>query len=204
MKCYHFTKKENLNNILEYGLVPKCGDNSKMIGDTKTKVFFSEGFAGCIALFVDFNIVYNDIKSGKEKPEEIILNQVMSTTSIEEYLGEGVYLCFEKNNIYNERNFENGCTSNNINPEDLYVCILNKNNEIIDSQYEVIKYMMANTNVQDIIYYGADYDQAPPQEAATQRIQNKVKNYYEKNENKFISYKNYKLEYIPLKEYLKK
>lgn len=202
MKCYHFTKKDNLKTILEKGLIPKNGKNSKMIGDTKTKVFFSEGFTGCIALYVDFNIVYEDIKTGKETPGANIISQVMSSNSIEDYLGEGVYLAFDKKYIFNERNFENGCTSENIKSDELYVCLLNINDNIVDSQYEIIKYMMANTNFEDIIYYGAEYDGAPPVEAATKRIQDKVQKYYDKYKNNFITYKNYKLEYIPLKEYL--
>ena len=55
MKAYHFTSVNNLESISKKGLVPGNGDNSKLIDDQKEKVFFSEGFEGVIALYVDFN-----------------------------------------------------------------------------------------------------------------------------------------------------
>lgn len=63
MKCYHMTTLDRLKSINELGLLPRNERNSKLINDDKVKVFFSEGFEGAIALFVDFNIVYNKIKN---------------------------------------------------------------------------------------------------------------------------------------------
>lgn len=57
MYYYHMTSIDNLQSIREKGLIPKNETNSKLIGDEKVKVFFSEGFEGAIALFVDFQIV---------------------------------------------------------------------------------------------------------------------------------------------------
>ena len=65
MKCYHMTKLDNLESINKLGLVPKSGENSKLIHDNKIKVFFSEGFEGAIALYVDFELVYHQIKERK-------------------------------------------------------------------------------------------------------------------------------------------
>ena len=45
---------DKLQSIREKGL----------IGDEKVKVFFSEGFEGAIALFVDFQMVYDGIYLG--------------------------------------------------------------------------------------------------------------------------------------------
>ena len=69
-------------------------------------------------MFVDFNIVYNKIKNREiEIEDKEINNKVIESKNLEEYLGEGVYLYFKKNDTKNERNFENGCTSENIKPE---------------------------------------------------------------------------------------
>lgn len=205
MKCYHFTNIKNIESIKKYGLIPKNGDNSKMIDDNKTKVFFSEGYTGCIALYVDFNIVYNDIINGEGNPTDEVKKKVLDSNSFEEYIGNCVYLAFEKNDLYNERNFENGCTEKSISPDELYICILKNENEYTTSFHEIVKYMMFNTKVEDIIYYGEKYDNSPSVESATNRIQAKVKKYYEDNEKEINKFKNkdYKIEYIKLDEYYK-
>ena len=119
------TKIDNLDSISKLGLIPRNGDNSKLIHDDKIKVFFSEGYEGAIALYVDFSIVYHQVKK-----KEIILNddyltnKIMSSKNLEDYLEDGVYLSFDMNGITNERNFENGCTSQVIEPENLNVLVL--------------------------------------------------------------------------------
>ena len=67
MNYYHMTSLDRLNSISKIGLTPRNEDNSKLVDDEKIKVFFSEGFEGAIALFVDFDIVYENIKNGKTK-----------------------------------------------------------------------------------------------------------------------------------------
>lgn len=124
MNFYHMTSLDRLNSISKIGLTPRNENNSKLINDEKNKVFFSEGFEGAIALFVDFNIVYENIKNGKTKLiDKEIENKVLKAKNLFEYLKEGVYLQFDGTNIENERNFENGCTDNGISPEKLNVCI---------------------------------------------------------------------------------
>ena len=59
------TSLDRLVSISKIGLIPRNENNSKLINDEKNKVFFSEGFEGAIALFVDFEIVYENIKEGK-------------------------------------------------------------------------------------------------------------------------------------------
>lgn len=116
------TSLERLDSINKFGLTPRNEDNSKLISDDKVKVFFSEGFEGTIALYVDFNIVYDDIKRGIKKMENITLNnKVCNSLNVEDYLEEGVYLRFDGTDIENERNFENGCTSKVILPDALEV-----------------------------------------------------------------------------------
>ena len=64
-----------------------------MINDTKKKVFFSEGFEGTIALFVDFELVYDQIKLGKtDILDKNLEKKVKDSESLSEYLTEGVYL----------------------------------------------------------------------------------------------------------------
>lgn len=127
MDYYHMTSLENLNSISKMGLIPQSGANSRLIGDEKVKTFFSEGFEGAIALYVDFQIVYDKVKAGQVKiADESITRKIMKSKSLSDYLGEGVYLRFDGTNIKNERNFENGCTDMTIPPKDLTVCVLQK------------------------------------------------------------------------------
>lgn len=203
MNCYHMTTFDRLNSISKQGLTPRNEENSKLINDTKIKVFFSEGFEGAIALFVDFDIVYNNIKTKKEMlADKKLEEKILKSKDLCDYLKDGVYLQFNGENIKNERNFENGCTSKIIMPAELNVCILKKksNNTICFSRFEVIKYMMAKTEPEKIKYYGALYNGSPDFDVATKRIQDKVKKYYTTHIKEIEEYKNddYLLEYIPL------
>ena len=56
------TALNNLSSIAVQGLTPQNGDNGKLIGEEKVKVFFSEGFEGAVALYVDFDIVFDRIR----------------------------------------------------------------------------------------------------------------------------------------------
>lgn len=207
MNFYHMTSLEKLNIINKVGLVPRNEDNSKLVNDEKTKVFFSEGFEGAIALFVDFSIVYDNIKTGKTKlANKKLENKVIKSKNLFEYLKEGVYLEFDGTNIENERNFENGCTSEIILPQKLNVCILKNlyNNSIIFSRFEIIKYMMSKINPEKIKYYGVKYDGSPNFDDATIRIQEKVKKYYVTHKEEIKKYKNkeYLLENIPINDFI--
>ena len=110
MYYYHMTSLDNLRSISKLGLTPQSGINSKLIGDEKNKVFFSEGFEGAVALYVDFDIVFDRI--GKEQmkvADEFVRKKLLKSKNLSDFLGEGVYLRFDGTNIKNERNFENGC-----------------------------------------------------------------------------------------------
>lgn len=201
MKCYHMTTLDRLKSINKLGLLPRNERNSKLVNDDKVKVFFSEGFEGAIALFVDFNIVYNKIKNKEiEIEDKEINNMIIESNSLEDYLGNGVYLSFDMNNTKNERNFENGCTSDNIKPERL--CVVGLKN--IDtgtftySRFDVINFMMSKINPSDIKYYGEKYPNSPTFEEATIRIQDKVKLYYNENKKVIQKYKKSKCELIEI------
>jgi len=191
MDYYHMTSLNNLHSISKKGLIHQSGTNSKLIGDKKIKTFFSEGFEGAISLYVDFQIVYDKVRAGQDKiADESITQKIMTSKSLSDYLGEGVYLRFNGTNIKNERNFENGCTDMTIPPKDLTVCVLQRKNEhsIVFSRFEIIKYMMATVQPEQIQYYGAKYDKAPDFEKATNRIQEKVRMYYNNHQTEIKGY----------------
>ena len=91
MYYYHMTSLDNLGSIAVQGLLPKNGKNSKLIGDEKAKVFFSEGFEGAIALFIDFDTVFCQIKKGQlEANDKSIEDELLKSKKLSDYLGEGV------------------------------------------------------------------------------------------------------------------
>ncbi len=59
---------------------------------------------------------------------------------------------------------------------------------ILFSRFEIIKYMMATVQPEQILYYGAKYDGSPDFEKATTRIQEKVRMYYEKYQAEIKEY----------------
>lgn len=206
MYYYHMTSLNNLRSIGEKGLIPQNGANSKLIGDEKVKVFFSEGFEGAIALFADLQIVYDKIKNGQMKAtDKYIEEKMLSSESLSEFLGEGVYLRFDGSEIRNERNFENGCTSMTIPPEELAVCILRRkrDNSVIFSRFEIIGYMMNKIPPEQIKYYGASYEGSPDFAAATSRIQEKVRGYYEQHRSEISKYdKDHIFDFIGISEFI--
>lgn len=102
MKCYHMTSLDRLESISREGLVPRNEKNSKLVNDNKVKVFFSEGFSGAISLYVDFDIIYNKIKNKEEVLDDVELNNlVLSSSSLESYLKDGVYLSFDMGDLVN-------------------------------------------------------------------------------------------------------
>ncbi len=130
MYYYHMTVLNNLPSIAVQGLIPQNGNNGKLIGEEKVKVFFSEGFEGAVALYVDFDIVFDKIKKAQMKiTDEFVLHKLLKSKNLSDFLGEGVYLRFDGTGIKNERNFENGCTDIIIPPEKIEVCILRNEND---------------------------------------------------------------------------
>ena len=209
MYYYHMTALNNLHSIMSQGLIPKNENNGKLIGEEKVKVFFSEGFEGAVALYVDFDIVFDRIRKEQMKvSDEVVRKKLLKSKSLSDYLGEGVYLQFDGTGIKNERNFENGCTDMTIPPEKLNVCILRKENDnsILFSRFGIIKYMMAKIQSEQIKYYGAIYEGSPNYIEATNRIQEKVKKYYQDHQMEITEYESHKyiLDFIDLKDFLEK
>lgn len=202
------TALNNLSSIVVQGLTPQNGDNGKLIGEEKVKVFFSEGFEGAVALYVDFDIVFDKIRKEQVKVADgFVRKKLLMSKNLSDFLGEGVYLRFDGTGIKNERNFENGCTDITILPEKLSVCILRKecDNSIIFSRFEIIKYMMAKIRPEQIKYYGAIYEGSPNFIEATERIQEKVKKYYKNHQSEISEYSNYDyiLDFVRLRDFVK-
>ncbi len=206
MKCYHMTKLDYLDSINQFGLLPRSGDNSRLIQDDQVKVFFSEGYEGVIALYVDFSIVYRKAKEKEITLDDDLKGKILLSKDLEDYLGDGVYLSFDMNGIKNERNFENGCTSQPIASDIINVLLLEDitNGNITYSRFDIIHYMMSTISPEQITYYGEKYPDSPPFDAATKRIQDKVKKYYEENKEIIDVYRSgsYKLKELSLNEFL--
>ena len=206
MKCYHMTKLDYLDSINQFGLLPRSGDNSRLIQDDQVKVFFSEGYEGAIALYVDFSIVYRKAKEKEITLDDDLKRKILLSKDLEDYLGDGVYLSFDMNGIKNERNFENGCTSQPIASDIINVLLLEDitNGNITYSRFDIIHYMMSTISPEQITYYGEKYPDSPPFDAATKRIQDKVKKYYEENKEIIDVYRSgsYKLKELSLNEFL--
>ena len=203
------TALNNLSSIAVQGLTPQNGDNGKLIGEEKVKVFFSEGFEGAVALYVDFDIVFDRIRKEQVKVADgFVRKKLLTSKNLSDFLGEGVYLRFDGTGIKNERNFENGCTDIIIPPEKIEVCILRNENDnsIIFSRFRIIKYMMAKIQPEQIKYYGAIYEGSPNFAEATDHIQEKVKRYYKDHQAEISEYGNcgYILDFIGLKDFVNK
>lgn len=200
------TKLDYLDSINQFGLLPRSGDNSRLIQDDQVKVFFSEGYEGAIALYVDFSIVYRKAKEKEIALDDDLKGKILLSKDLEDYLGDGVYLSFDMNGIKNERNFENGCTSQPIASDIINVLLLEDitNGNITYSRFDIIHYMMSTISPEQITYYGEKYPDSPPFDAATKRIQDKIKKYYEENKEIIDVYRSgsYKLKELSLNEFL--
>lgn len=61
-KYYHFTKYENLESILNSGLIPQVGPISKSIGEQRVAVFLSEGIISAVFMQLSLQKYYNKYK----------------------------------------------------------------------------------------------------------------------------------------------
>ena len=138
--------------------------------------------------------------------DDDLKGKILLSKDLEDYLGDGVYLSFDMNGIKNERNFENGCTSQPIASDIINVLLLEDitNGNITYSRFDIIHYMMSTISPEQITYYGEKYPDSPPFDAATKRIQDKVKKYYEENKEIIDVYRSgsYKLKELSLNEFL--
>ncbi len=215
MKCFRSTSINTIQRVYTEGIVPACGRNSRLIGDNRKKVFFSEGYQGTIALLIDFNIVYNKIKNNRmQLSDKELYSKVINSQNIREFLGEGVYLTFDSENVTNENNEVDGFTSEKINTDLLEVAIIVNINDgtFSYSRFDVVHFMMAQTNYNDIIYSGIKWPNIKLYEKHNQKSEEekikinqlKIKQYYEENQNLINKFRNnqYKLVYVPLSKFI--
>ena len=143
--CYHFTKLSRAYGIDKKGLVPRLENNSKAVQDGDAKISFSDGRVAAIGLFSDVYRVYKEKKHNSEIDD-----------SIEEILGEGIYLTFDGTEIENTGgnkghiNPVDAATRTPILPENLKVCVLKDDEGNIHySQYDYFDFLVANMTKED-------------------------------------------------------
>lgn len=183
MDYYHTTKTTYLKLILERGLVPKNGENSKVISDEKRKVFFSEGIEGTIGLAAEFQRKFDETDGFIDG---------IKYNSLDEFLGESVYLKFDSLGYENEGNYVNGYTSDEVPSKNIKVCLL-RNVITGESSYlrdDIIKFMMASVPVEKCI-----------RQKSSHKFESNLFKYYEKRKSDIdvIDINEYSLEEVNLK-----
>ena len=159
-ECFHFTNLDRFSSIKQYGLLPKLEENSKAVKDTIPKISFSDGRYAAAGLMADFYHVYCSIKNGTREESHTdfkLKEKILSSSSFEDFLGDGIYLTFDGSTIQNTGGnkghinpFDAG-TQETIRPEQLKVCILKdlETGEISYSKYDYAFYLMANLTEAD-------------------------------------------------------
>lgn len=182
---YHFTKIENLINIMEKGLLPMNGENSKLVGDSRTGVCVSLGIEGCVVFSARYwykmMYIYND---------EMIARK---------HFDDSVFIRFEEENLKNNdiivENFSQIFSKEAISPDCLRVCYLkHMNGSIIIDRFTIMLYMMKLVNLpnrvdlEDFIYVAL------------------IKRLYENLKEDLVDFneKEYQLLDIPLQEFVNK
>lgn len=143
-----------------------------------------------------------------------IYSKVVNSENIREYLGEGVYLTFDSENVVNENNEVDGFTSKKINPDLLEVAmIVNINDGTFSySRFDVVHFMMAHINPDDIKYSGIKWPNIElykkhnkkSEEEKIRINQYKIRQYYEENKKLInrLRTNQYRLVYIPLNKFV--
>lgn len=204
-KYYHMASLDKVRSISNIGLMPNDEDTNKLVNDIEDKVNFSEGMTGVISKYANSQKHYDLIKSGVVGGvQQEVVQKVQTTENMQEYLGDGVLIIFDGEDIENEKNFMDGITDKSIDSESLNVCLL-KNNETGESKYsrfDIVHYMMSKVPVETINYSGVDVSE-DKREKKTEAIRQDVSNYIKNHEKEINIYKfgDYTLENIPIKSF---
>lgn len=169
---YHHTRVSDLQSILQNGLEVRNGTYCQAIKDKKTKVFFSEGMEGAIAMASAFQNKFDYKKTGTKWEDK----------TLEDLLGERVFLRFSAEGIENESEqgdfaFADGWTSQGIEPQKLKVCILKniKTGEISYQRDDILKYMIATNPIESF-------------NNGNERQKDEIKKYYEKRSEELAGF----------------
>jgi hypothetical protein len=204
-ECFHFTNLKNLPSIKKHGLVPSLEGNSDAVQDENPKVSYSDTIIGAIGMYANFKQVYDEIKSGKRTPDldspkqVAAYNAVKKTSSIEEYLGDSVYLLFDGTGIDNTGgNHGNGgiydaSTKQTIPPEKLRVGLVRDDTtgHVSYSMFDYIHYLMAHISLKD-------YEQMIPS------MQERFDIYYHEHKDEVDKFRNgnYSKKELPLDKFI--
>lgn len=203
-KYYHMSSLDKVRSISNVGLMPSEDDN-KLGNDIENKVSFSEGMTGVVAKYANCQKHYDLIKSGVVGGvEPDIVEKIKATESMQDYLGDGVFLIFDGENIENKKNFMDGATDSSIDSDDLQVCILrnNETGEVTYSRFNIVHYMMSKVPLETISYSGID-ESEDKIEKKTEVIRQDISNYVKEHEKEINTYKygDYTLENISVKSF---
>lgn len=225
MEYYHMTQDKYIRLINDNGLIPRNGDNSQSIGDSKKVVFYSQGKEGAITMFLDFQKHYEEFKGEKgesilqknkdysdgkiqlhEKEVEVLkkqveqINAVRDTEDFQDFVGQGPYIKIEdleEEQILDPNfNFANSWVTKRIPPENLKVISL-RNKE--SGEVTASKF--------DIIKYMMS--QTTPNNIANKginkRLANYITDYYRENSEEIARLgNNYEVELISMQDYIDK
>ena len=184
---YHHTRVADLKSILAKGLEVRNGVQSQAIKDKKTKVFFSEGMEGAIAMASAFQHKFDHMKTGTEWEDK----------TLEDFLEERVFLRFSSEGIENESTkgdfaFSDGWTSKGIAPEQLKVCLLKniKTGEISYQRDDILKYMLAVNPIENF-------------KGGNERHKEEIRRYYEERSKELAEFNinEYSLEDMDLNKF---
>ena len=171
-KYYHFTSEENINSIMQNGLIPQSGVRTQAIGDSRSGVFLAKGIENSIVMFaaiyyyyltIDDHISYiekekNDLeleeKSRKRYFEKnIIRNKIADLDKISLIYNQikttrlpDVLLSINTNLIIDETYPENCCYEGVIAPNNINVVKL-VNGNTGESTYSIdliLSYLIKN------------------------------------------------------------
>lgn len=169
---YHHTRVADLKSILAKGLEVRNGVQSQAVKDPKTKVFFSEGMEGAIAMASAFQHKFDYMKTGTEWEDK----------TLEDFLEERVFLRFPSDGIENESDkgdfaFSDGWTSQGIAPEQLKVCLLKniKTGEISYQRDDILKYMLAVNPIENF-------------KGGNERHKEEIRKYYEERSEELAEF----------------
>ena len=170
-ECFHFTKLKNLYSIKNIGLQPSLDENSKAVGDEKPKISFSDGKIGAIGLYLEFYRVFNDYKNGTRipnKPGELeMYKKIMNSKSLEDYLGDGVYLLFDGTELENEGGntgkggIYDASTRTPIESNKLKIGLIRNNDtkKVSYSMYDYINYLMSTLSKEEALKMPTKFQQ---------------------------------------------